>query len=44
MKEEIEVTVTQSFTELQLTKDSSIQAIPLTNEEYVKQLEDKQND
>ena len=43
MKDEIEFTVTQPFTELHLTKDSSIQAIPLSNEEYVKQLEDKQN-
>ena len=34
MKDEIEVTVTQSLTELQITKDSSIQAIPLSNETY----------
>lgn len=44
MKDEIEFTVTKPLTELQLTKDSSIQAIPLSNEEYVKQLEDEQND
>lgn len=41
MKDEIELTVTQPLTNLQLTKDSSIQAIPLTNETYIKQLEDK---
>ena len=38
MKEEIEVTVTQSLTELQLAKDSSIQAIPLSNEAYENKL------
>ena len=38
---EIEVTISQSLTELQLAKDSNIQPIPLTNEEYVKQLEDE---
>lgn len=36
MKDEIELTVTQLFTELQLTKDSSIQAIPLSNDAYEK--------
>lgn len=41
MKDEIELTVTQPLTDLQLTKDSSIQAIPLTNETYIKQLEDE---
>lgn len=40
MKDEIEVTVTQSLTELQLTKDSSIQAIPLSNEAYKSKLSD----
>ncbi|WP_281059157.1 MULTISPECIES: hypothetical protein [Staphylococcus] len=34
MEDEIELTVTQPLTELQLTKDSSIQAIPLSNETY----------
>ncbi|MFP5163857.1 hypothetical protein U9L70_06505 [Staphylococcus equorum] len=43
MSEEIEFTVTKPLIELQLTKDSSIQSIPLTNETYIKQLEDKQN-
>lgn len=38
MTEEIEVTVTQLLTELQLTKDSSVQAIPLTNEAYKAQV------
>ncbi|WP_275430452.1 MULTISPECIES: hypothetical protein [unclassified Staphylococcus] len=41
MNDEIELTVTQPLTDLQLTKDSSIQAIPLTNETYIKQLEDE---
>ncbi|WP_210133758.1 hypothetical protein [Staphylococcus sp. GDY8P131P] len=36
MKGEIELTVTQPATELQITKDSSIQAIPLSNEAYEK--------
>lgn len=44
MKDEIEVTVTQPLTELQLTKDSSIQAIPLSNKAYKEAIkEDKQN-
>lgn len=34
MQDEIELTVTQLATELQLTKDSNIQAIPLRNEAY----------
>ena len=34
MKADIELTVTQLLTELQLTKDNSIQAIPLSNEAY----------
>lgn len=38
MTEEIELTVTELPTELQLTKDSSIQAVPLTNKEYEKAL------
>ncbi len=38
MKEEIEVTITQLLNELQLTKDSSIQAIPLSNEAYENKL------
>lgn len=38
MKDEIELTVTQPLTELQLTKDSSIQAIPLSNEAYKNKL------
>ncbi|WP_158262838.1 hypothetical protein [Staphylococcus gallinarum] len=47
MKDEIELTVTKPLTELQLTKDSSIQTIPLGNEAYknkLSDLEDKQND
>ncbi|WP_432720272.1 hypothetical protein [Staphylococcus shinii] len=47
MSDEIEVTVTKPLTELQLTKDSSIQAIPLSNETYKNKLNgmgDKQND
>lgn len=47
MKDEIEVTVTQTLTELKLAKDSSIQAIPLSNETYKNKLNgmgDKQND
>lgn len=35
MSEEIEFTVTKPLTELQLTKDNSIQAIPLSNETYI---------
>lgn len=38
MSDEIEVTVTQSLTELQITKDSSIQAIPLSNDAYKNKL------
>lgn len=38
MTEEIEVTVSKPCTELQLTKDSSIQAIPLSNEAYKNKL------
>lgn len=38
MKDEIEVTVTKPMTELQITKDSSIQAIPLSNEIYINKL------
>lgn len=38
MSNEIEVTVTQPLTELQITKDSSIQAIPLSNDAYKKAL------
>ncbi|WP_262624442.1 hypothetical protein [Staphylococcus arlettae] len=41
MADEIEVTVTQSFTELQLTKDSSIQAIPLSNKAYKKAIKEE---
>lgn len=40
MKDEIELTVTQPLTELQLTKDSSIQAMPLSNETYKNKLSD----
>ena len=40
MTDEIKVTVTQTLTELQLTKDSSVQAIPLSNEAYEKALKD----
>ncbi|WP_257790585.1 hypothetical protein [Staphylococcus nepalensis] len=43
MKDEIELTVTQPVTELQLTKDSSIQAIPLSNEAYKKALKGKRD-
>jgi len=38
MADEIEVTVSQPLTELQLAKDSSIQAIPLSNETYKNKL------
>lgn len=41
MKDEIELTVMlplTEITELQITKDSSIQAIPLSNEAYEKAL------
>ena len=41
MSEDIEFTVTKPLTELQLTKDSSMQSVPLTNETYIKQLEDE---
>lgn len=42
MSEDIEFTVIKPLTELQLTKDSSVQAIPLTNEAYEKSIkEDK---
>lgn len=44
MKEEIELTVTKLFTELQLTKDSSIQAIPLSNEGYENKLSDMEDE
>lgn len=40
MKDEIELTVTKILTELQLTKDSSIQAIPLSNDAYNNKLND----
>lgn len=40
MKDEIEITVTKPLTELQITKDSSIQAIPLSNETYKNKLSD----
>lgn len=38
MAEEIEVTVTKPVTELQMSIDSSVQAIPLTNEAYKEQV------
>ncbi|MGS0657068.1 hypothetical protein [Staphylococcus arlettae] len=38
MKDEIELTITQSLTELQLAKDNSIQAIPLSNDTYENKL------
>ncbi|WP_268844478.1 hypothetical protein [Staphylococcus xylosus] len=44
MSDEIELTVTQLFTELQLTKDSSIQAIPLSNETYKNKLNDLEDE
>lgn len=34
MSEEIEVVISENFTDLQLTKDNSIQSIPLSNEEF----------
>ncbi|MDW4184688.1 hypothetical protein [Staphylococcus gallinarum] len=34
MSEEIEVVISEHFTDLQLTKDNSIQSIPLSNEEF----------
>ncbi|WP_337227936.1 hypothetical protein [Staphylococcus succinus] len=36
--EETELTVTKPLTDLQLTKDNSIQAVPLSNEAYEKEL------
>lgn len=44
MADEIEVTVTQLLTDLQLTKDSSIQAIPLSNEAYENKLNDLEDE
>ena len=44
MKDEVELTVTQSFNESQLTKDSSIQAIPLSNEAYKNKLNDLEDE
>lgn len=44
MAEEIEVTVTKPLTELQITKDSSIQAIPLSNEAYEKAIKGERAD
>ncbi|MGW7977610.1 hypothetical protein ACWEXZ_13630 [Staphylococcus xylosus] len=38
MAGDIELTVTKPLTELQLTKDSSIQPIPLSNDAYEKAL------
>lgn len=38
MSDEIEVTVTKPLTELQITKDRSIQSIPLSNDAYEKEL------
>lgn len=40
MCEDTEFKVTQSLTELQLTKDSSIQGVPLTNEAYEKAIKE----
>ncbi|MBU7218802.1 hypothetical protein [Staphylococcus gallinarum] len=34
MSEEIEVVISEQFTDLQLTNDNSIQSIPLSNEEF----------
>lgn len=39
MSEDIEFTVTKPLTELQLTKDSGVQGVPLTNEAYEKAIE-----
>lgn len=36
---DIEFTVTKPLTDLQLTKDSSVQGVPLTNEVYEKELD-----
>lgn len=44
MADEIELTVTKLLTELQLTKDSSIQAIPLSNETYKNKLNDLEDE
>lgn len=44
MQDEIELTVTQPAAELQLTKDSSIQAIPLSNEAYENKLNDLEDE
>lgn len=44
MKDEIELTITQSLTELQLAKDNSIQAIPLSNETYKNKLSDLEDE
>lgn len=38
MSEDIEFTVIKPLTDLQLTKDSGVQAIPLTNEAYEKEV------
>lgn len=38
MTEEIELTVTKPLTELQISIDNSVQAIPLTNEAYKAQV------
>ncbi|MDW3905607.1 hypothetical protein QI326_10700 [Staphylococcus saprophyticus] len=43
MLDEIEVTVIKPLTELQLAKDSSIQAIPLSNETYKNKLSDMED-
>ena len=40
MGEEIEFAVTKTLTELQITKDNSLQSIPLTNDAYEKALDD----
>lgn len=40
MSEDTEFTVAKPLTELQLTKDSSVQGVPLTNEAYEKAIEE----
>ena len=40
MSGDIEFTVTKPLTELQLTKDSSVQGVPLTNEAYEKAIKE----
>lgn len=40
MCEDTEFTVTKPLTELQMTKDSNVQGVPLTNEAYEKAIKE----